>query len=337
MPVTTPGAIVLAAYQPRAELFRRQLQSIAQQTVTEWTCVISSDSDPDDIRRLVEEFVPGDHRFVILDTAGERLGFYLNFERALQSIPPNARWVALADQDDEWYPDKLETLVPLLDEHVMVSGQARLVHHPSGAVLGMTTRQNASAERIALSNQFTGSLSIIRRSLLDVAMPFPRLSTRAAAHDHWLAVCAGHVGTTGVVDVVVQDYVQHDANVFGDPTAMAPPSGWRSSLANARRMSQDSTGSSGLRGMLQTTFDVYVGWRQLMADVLEVRSAPDTENALTAGFSRRRRLRSILRILRSARRTDYVPTQFRVQYLASWMCGAITGGRRRIARLSRSM
>lgn len=336
VPVNSPGAIALAAYRPRPDLFRRQLQSIAAQTVSDWICVISSDSDTDEIRQLVDEFVPGDARFRVIDTGGERLGFYLNFERALRAVPPEARWVALADQDDYWYPEKLQTLIPLLGTHDMVSGQARLVQHPSGDVLGVTERRNGTTTQMTLSNQFTGSLSVIRTSVLDVAIPFPQLNSRAAAHDHWLAVCAGALGSTRVIDDVVQDYVQHDANVFGDPTSMAPPSGWRASLANARRMSVDASGSAGVRGILRTTFDVYVGWRQLMVDTLQVRTPVRVPESLVTGFSGHRRLRDALRLLRAARRADYVPPQFALQYVASWICGALTGGRRRITRLARS-
>lgn len=336
VPVTSPGAIALAAYRPRPDLFRRQLQSIAAQTISNWTCVISSDSDTDEIQRLVDEFVPGDTRFEVIDTRGERLGFYLNFERALRAIPRDSEWVALADQDDYWYPGKLESLLPLLKDHEMVSGQARLVRHPSGDVLGVTERRNGTVAQITLSNQFTGSLSVLRASLLDVAVPFPRLNSRAAAHDHWLAVCAGALGRTRVIDEVVQDYVQHDANVFGDPTSMAPPSGWRASLTNARRMSVDASGSAGVGNIMRTTFDVYVGWRQLMADTLRIRTPESVPASLGLGFSGRRRLRKTARILRCALRDGYVPRPFAIQYAASWICGALTGGRRRITQIARS-
>ena len=52
----------------------------------------------------------GDPRFVV-SRSPERLHFYRNFERALALAPPNADYVAMADQDDFWHPDKLETLL----------------------------------------------------------------------------------------------------------------------------------------------------------------------------------------------------------------------------------
>jgi hypothetical protein len=57
----------------------------------------------------------------------ERLGFYRNFERILAAVDPSADWIALADQDDHWYPGKLETMAPALESHALVAGQARLL------------------------------------------------------------------------------------------------------------------------------------------------------------------------------------------------------------------
>ena len=37
-------------------------------------------------------------------------GYYRNFERCLELVPPGVRLVALSDQDDVWHADKLETL-----------------------------------------------------------------------------------------------------------------------------------------------------------------------------------------------------------------------------------
>ena len=67
------------------------------------------------MRRLVAEIVGDDPRFEVIGW-DDNLGFYLNFERLLLAVPDDAAWVALSDQDDRWYPDKLERLVPLLDE-----------------------------------------------------------------------------------------------------------------------------------------------------------------------------------------------------------------------------
>ena len=100
----------MATYEPPLDLFARQIESIRAQTHRDWVCVIRDDgSSPERLRRRSREVVGDDPRFVV-SRSPRRLGFYRNFERALALAPAGARYVALADQDDVWHPDKLATL-----------------------------------------------------------------------------------------------------------------------------------------------------------------------------------------------------------------------------------
>jgi len=137
-------------------------------------------------------------------------------ERLLLRLPPAAFWVALSDQDDIWRHDELERLVPTLADVALVSGQARLTEHPAGRVLGTTTRRWVPVDDLVMENQVTGSLSVFRRDLLDLALPFPRLHTPTQMHDHWLGACAASTSGYAMVEEVVQDYVQHADNVVGE-------------------------------------------------------------------------------------------------------------------------
>lgn len=322
-----PGTIVLAAYEPDPDLFRTQLRSIQQQTVTDWNCIITVDGDIEPVRELLRLAVGEDERFRLI--GGDRLGFVLNFERGLASVDRDSKWVALSDQDDEWYPTKLEQLLPHLDASTLVSGQARLVEHPSGRVLGRTTRRNVDSLDVVLHNQYTGSLCVFRAELLSRALPFPRASTRAAAHDHWLAVVAGAYGGARVVDSVVQDYIQHGANVFGDPSR-GSGGGIRGSIRNAMQQAERYEGSSTAAALLRVTFHAYVGWRQLMIETLAARADEDmSHSALALTFGRRRRLRRLLPVLIGAVRRGEVPTAFAAQYLVSWAVSPLIGGRKR--------
>ena len=99
------------------------------------------------------------------------------------AVPDDAAWVALSDQDDRWYPDKLERLVPYLDRRPP-SRRARPAwcRWPGGNVLRANDRQAwCHAEDLLVQNQVTGALTVFRRDLLDLALPFPRLRHRHAA------------------------------------------------------------------------------------------------------------------------------------------------------------
>lgn len=328
------GAIVLAAYEPSLELLVRQLRSIRAQTVEDWVCVIAVDGGDDAVRQGLAEAVGDDSRFRLVSD-GRRLGFYLNFERGLEAVPDDAEWIALSDQDDYWYPQKLEVLLPHLADVALVSGQARLVRYPEDREIGTTGRLDLDADLTMLVNQYTGSLCIFRADLLSIALPFPRLSSRTVAHDHWLAMVAFANGGARVVDELVQDYVQHDANVFGDPSGLrtGPLRTMKRAITNVIAFSRRYEGSASPRAMARMLFWVYVGWRQLMAETLVARCATEPESdagvvrALSEAFGRRRRLSEARRLLRAARRAGAIPRAFGIAYAASWIAGAFVSGR----------
>jgi hypothetical protein len=214
-------AICMATHQPPPGLLERQLDSIRAQTHRNWVCVISDDaSDPERFAAL-EEQVAGDPRFAV-SRSPRRLGFYRNFERALALAPADARYVALADQDDAWHPDKLATLLAEIGDARLAYSDMRVVR-PTGELLADTywgVRSNNHSDMLSLlvTNSVTGAASLFRRDLLDDALPFPPAQF-AHFHDHWIALCALATGEIRYVDRPLYDYVQHGAAVVGHARA----------------------------------------------------------------------------------------------------------------------
>ena len=210
-------AICLAAFDPDPGLLRRQLDSIRAQTHRNWVCVISDDHPTG----VVEAAVAGDARFAV-SRAPRRLGFYRNFERALALAPAAAPFIALADQDDSWHPDKLAVLLRERGAARLVYSDARLAA-PDGHIVGDTYwagRRNEHDDLRALlvANCVPGASALFERALIDVALPFPPAQF-AHYHDHWLALCARATGDIAYVDRPLYDYVQHDGAVLGHAAA----------------------------------------------------------------------------------------------------------------------
>jgi glycosyltransferase involved in cell wall biosynthesis len=219
-------AICMATHEPPPALLRRQLDSIRAQTHTDWRCVISDDCSSPAGFAALEDAVAGDPRFVV-DRSPRRLGFYRNFERVLALAPAGARFVALADQDDDWHPDKLATLAGAIGDAQLAYSDARVVRE-DGTVVANTyweRRRNNHDDLLALlvANAVTGAASLLRRDLLDVALPFPPAQF-AHFHDHWLGLCARATGTIRFVDRPLYDYVQHGEATLGHEAANRMPS-----------------------------------------------------------------------------------------------------------------
>jgi glycosyltransferase involved in cell wall biosynthesis len=229
-------AICMTTFDPPLDLFRRQVESIRAQTYEDWVCIVSDDCSSPAHYAAIQGALGDDLRFV-LSRAPRRLGFYRNFERALTLAPAGARYIALADQDDDWHPDKLATLLRDLGGAQLVYSDARVVDG-EGRVQADTywgTRSNNHSDLLSLlvANSVTGAASLFPASLLEDALPFPPAQF-AHFHDHWLALVALSLGDIAFVQRPLYDYVQHGDATLGHAAANRMP-GMRERLAAMRR------------------------------------------------------------------------------------------------------
>ncbi|MCG6871972.1 MAG: glycosyltransferase [Gammaproteobacteria bacterium] len=227
--------VCLATYNPAPEPFRRQVESLRAQTFTDWICLVNDDGSDPELYRQVEQICAADPRFQVRRNP-RNLGYYHNFEACLARVPPGVRWVAFCDQDDFWYPEKLQrTLDALEAQDALLAYCDMRITDPSGTVLADTywsRRRNnfTRLDSLILANTVTGAASVFRRELVDMMLPFPDRIGHAF-HDHWAACIALAHGRLCYVDEPLYEYVQGDSNVIGH-TDFAP----RSLLSRGRSL-----------------------------------------------------------------------------------------------------
>lgn len=214
--------ICMTTYNPDRELFQRQIESIRNQTFKNWLCIVSDDHSSEAGRSVIREVLNGDGRFFLIEHE-ENKGFYHNFERCLEYVPEQAKYIALADQDDYWYPNKLEECVGVLKRNErcqLVYCDMRIVDR-EGNVLSDTYwkhRKNYykpdDLDLLTLANTVTGAASVFRAELLEDILPFPPRYGELF-HDHWIAVIASAKGGIEYVNQPLYDYVQTSRNVIG--------------------------------------------------------------------------------------------------------------------------
>lgn len=220
---TSPGddlvAICMATYQPALHAFQRQLDSIRNQTHTNWICIVNDDGTESETWARMKDYGADDDRFVFCRNPGN-LGFYRNFESALKKVPGNAAYIALSDQDDRWYDDKLARLIGGLDRSGadLVYSDMRIVDENGAEVAGTywVNRRNEYRDLkvVLVANTVTGAASLFRRRLLQYLLPFPP-RVGDCFHDHWLACTALSMGKIGYVDAPLYDYFQYGSSVIG--------------------------------------------------------------------------------------------------------------------------
>jgi glycosyltransferase involved in cell wall biosynthesis len=268
-------AICMTTFEPDLALFRAQVESLRAQTDERWVCVVSDDaSAPEHVERIWE--VLGDDPRFLFSRSEQRLGFYRNFERALQLAPAEARLLALCDQDDRWWPEKLAVLREAIGGAGLVYSDLRLVDAEGGVLRDTLWRgrrnNHTDLTSMLVANTITGAAMMLRRDVVELSLPFPD-TPGASFHDAWLAVVGLAAGDVAYVDRPLYDYVQHTGAFFGSVTHGPRP-----------RRRRSSPRGSYFRGYLP---------RVVLAEVLLIRCA----GRLTPG--KRAALRRFIRAERS--------------------------------------
>jgi len=210
--------ICMATYNPETEAFRQQVQSIIDQEHRNWHLLINDDgSDRESVAQI--RVVASEDERISFRSNRQNQGFYRNFETALTRVPSSAQFIALADQDDRWYPRKLSKLLDQMHTDTSLAYCDMRILNVDGSVESDTywrgRRNNyQDLDVLLVANTVTGAASLFRSDLIETLLPFPaRIGD--AFHDHWIACAALVNGKLGYVDEPLYDYRQHDDSVVG--------------------------------------------------------------------------------------------------------------------------
>ena len=230
VPQGAPGVIVMAVYNGAAYL-GQQLDSLAAQTEAGWDLIASDDGSGDgslEILAARAQDWQGRHRLTVL--SGPRQGFVRNFFHALRHVPPGTAWVALSDQDDVWFPEKLTRAQVALSRlpasqpalycaRSLICDAALRPLHPSRPFQRPAGFANALVQSVG-----GGNTMMLNRAALDLVRAALDEAGDAAAHDWWLYQIITACGGTIVQDPdPVLFYRQHGGNAIGTNTTLR---GW---------------------------------------------------------------------------------------------------------------
>lgn len=104
--------ILMAVHEPGPEL-AEQLASFATQTHRDWRLIASDDSKTASARAALDRFEAEGHSVLMVQGPGQGPG--PNFQFLLHQIDPvSSDFLAFSDQDDVWFPEKLERAIKAL-------------------------------------------------------------------------------------------------------------------------------------------------------------------------------------------------------------------------------
>ncbi|OEU70795.1 MAG: hypothetical protein BA863_01375 [Desulfovibrio sp. S3730MH75] len=218
-------SIAMATYNG-AEYIQEQLDSFAVQTRCPDELVICDDGSHDETVDIIEKFMETVNFQVRFYRNNKRLGFAANFEKAINLC--NCDIIVLSDQDDIWYPDKLETLKLAFDQSEdvgFVISNADILDE-RGNDIGKTLWQARNFsfkkyENLCNKDQFrtmlqyaisTGMVSAFIKKVRKIAGPLPE----GMSHDSWYLHVAAGLNITGVIlSRSLVGYRQHERQAVG--------------------------------------------------------------------------------------------------------------------------
>lgn len=192
--------VAIALYRPNIIWLKEELLSIAKQTYRDFKVIVWNDC-PDDLYDYKELFqrclkeIP----FVIY-SGKDNLGTTKAFEKLTDLVQTD--FIAYADQDDVWLPEKLEVLRKTIKEKkvslvcsdmYIIDGKSNIVANSISQVRPHQIILNGDNlfEHLITQNFVNGCTVLMKTKSAKEAMPFGE----NFYHDHWLSLwAAAHEG-----------------------------------------------------------------------------------------------------------------------------------------------
>jgi len=180
-------SVIMPAYNVQAYI-SQAIESVIQQSLTNWELIIVDDGSRDNTRDRIVPFLKDKRiRLVTRENSGVSRARNCAIQRA------SGNWIAFLDADDRWLPDKLEIQTAVVGKYpeVGVCGTSletigrdgRVIHSfPSKDFFG-----HASRPLVAGLLSIPLSSGLVRKDLFDSAGYFDeRISSYSEDYDFWL-------------------------------------------------------------------------------------------------------------------------------------------------------
>jgi glycosyltransferase involved in cell wall biosynthesis len=202
-----------------------QLQSIASQTRLPDELVICDDASSDGSGSIVADFARGAPFPVRFIRNSSNIGSTRNFEKAISLCVGSI--VTLADQDDVWYPHKLDRIekalltspaaVAVFSDADLIDGDSRRLDGRLWKSFSFGTREqnqfaNGDELKILVKHPvITGATLAFRNQFLELLLPIPT----SQVHDTWITFLLAACGQLVPIAEPLMQYRRHQAQQIG--------------------------------------------------------------------------------------------------------------------------
>lgn len=197
-------SVCIATYNG-AKYIKAQLTSILNQLGDADEVIISDDSSTDATIEIIRKF--NDNRIKIY-THNQFKSPILNFEHAISKA--NGRYIFLSDQDDEWAPNKISALLPLLENKMLVASHFIFIDQQSNP-LSVEIKNQPSKSFLSnfIKPTIPGCCMAFTNELKNHILPFPE---GIGMHDWWITLVAGINNKIAINPVPLTRIRRHETN-----------------------------------------------------------------------------------------------------------------------------
>lgn len=220
MNTTKKVAVLLCTYNG-SKYIRQQLDSIINQTYSDWVIFVSDDGSTDNTLDILREYqaVYGCEKIMLIKGPGK--GFAWNFISLLEESGPGFDYYAFSDQDDEWMENKLSRAIDFLGNKepglAAVHCGRTLLTDECGKTIGLSplfskkpSFRNALVQSIA-----GGNTMVLNRAARNLVINTPKWKP-IVSHDWWIYILVSGCGGVVYYDATPTiKYRQHSSNIIG--------------------------------------------------------------------------------------------------------------------------
>jgi len=206
---------------------RTQLDSILAQTHQVHEIVVVEDASTDNTKAILSEYALKKPNLFVNHNNKQNLGSYKSIEKAIKACTGDI--IILADHDDYWEPNKVETIVnyfeqnpnidgvftngSLMDENSNVNDNYVLWDSMCFPYISITKPEEIRIYINTIENTATGAAMAIRNNLHFLKQPFPII--KYLIHDRWLAINLAEKNTLGILNEKLIRYRLHPKQETG--------------------------------------------------------------------------------------------------------------------------
>ena len=189
------------------QYLKEQLDSILNQTQAVDDIIISDDSSTDQTVEIIRSYNNSKIRLFEKQRFSSPV---FNLEFALKQAKGD--YIFLADQDDVWMPDKVETLVNELATSKLVISDGIIINQKgkeiASSIFEIYNSRKGFCKNL-VKNSYMGCCIAFHKDLLPIVLPFPK---KIAMHDLWIGLNAELYTKPVFCPAKLIKYRRHDFN-----------------------------------------------------------------------------------------------------------------------------